>query len=231
MDELTAFLDESRKPIRDPVTMHAIPGAHFYVVAAAVVFDGDIADIRSQLELVSTEIGVHLHYRSLSISRRVKALEAIDRIGGWDGYLFETARPLPDANYSEHHVRAEVLIEAFTHLSSEGVVKAVLETRAGTKQEFQPLDKKDYEVLHKLQRQGGVPDNFQTRHDDKSEPILQVADLLAGARSDELCGVDRETYYRISHRVRSISTVFDKRSQTRRGPGTTIRSRSGAYFR
>ena len=212
MVELTAFLDESRKPIRDPATMQAVPGVHFYVVAAAVVIDGDIADTRSRLELVSAEIGVQLHYRSLSTSRRVKALEAIDQIGGWDGYLFEAARPLPAANYSEHHVRAKVLDEAFTHLSSEGVVEAVLETRAGTKQDFQPLDKKDYEVLHKLQRQGAVADRFRIRHDDKTEPVLQLPDLLAGARSDERCGVDRETYYRISHRVREVRTIFDNLS-------------------
>ena len=37
-----------------------------------------------------------------------------------------------------------------------------------------------------------------------------IADLLAGARSDELCGVDRETYSRISHRVRTIRAVFQK---------------------
>ncbi|MCY4369691.1 MAG: hypothetical protein OXF41_09805 [bacterium] len=79
------------------------------------------------------KIGVQLHYRNLGKTRRVETLEAIDRISGWGGYLFETARPLPDAHYSEHHVRAKVLIEAITHLSSEGVVEAVLETRAGTK--------------------------------------------------------------------------------------------------
>lgn len=231
MPELTAFLDESRKPIRNPATRRvAEQGRYYYVVAAAVVLDGDIGHIRSQLEMVGAETGVQLHYRNLSRTRRAETLDAIDRIGGWDGYLFETARALPDAHYSEHHVRAKVLVGAFTHLSSEGVVEAVLETRAGTRKDFQPLDNKDHQVLRKLQRQGAVPDSFRIRHDGKTETVLQIADLLAGARSDELCGVDRETYYRISHRVRSISTVFDKRPQTRRGPGTTIRSRSGAYF-
>ncbi len=119
--------------------------------------------------------------------------------------------PLPDARYSEHHVRAKVIAEALTHLGSEGVVEAVLETRAGTNKDFQPLDNKDHQVLRKLQRQGAVPDSFRIRHDDKTEAILQIADLLAGARSDGLCGVNRETYYRISHRVRATRTVFSKR--------------------
>ena len=66
-------------------------------------------------------------------------------------------------------------------------------------------------MLRKLQRQGAVPNSFRIRHDDKTETILQIADLLAGARSDTLCGVNRETYYRISHRVHATRTVFDKR--------------------
>ena len=169
---------------------------------------GDSSNIRRQLERVESEIGIELHYRDLSTARRTEALEAIDRIDGWYGYMFETARALP-AHYNEHHVRAKVIAEALTHLSSEGVVEAVLETRAGPKKDFQPLDNKDHQVLRKLQRQGAVPDSFRIRHDDKTEAILQIADLLAGARSDDLCGVNRETYYRISHRVRATRTVFD----------------------
>ena len=207
--ELTAFLDESRKPIRNPATGRvANPKSHYYVVAAAVVLDGDAADTRRQLGLARAHIGVDLHYRNLSKTRRTAALEAIDQIDDWDCYLFETARPLPDTHYSEHHVRAKVIAEAFTHLSSEGVAAAVLETRAGTKQDFQPLDNKDHQVLRKLQRQGTVPNSFRIRHHDKTEAILQIADLLAGARSDERCDVDRETYYRISHRIRTIRTVL-----------------------
>ena len=125
--ELIAFLDESRKPIRNPKTRRVgEPGRYYYVVAAAVVIDGDIPNIRSQLGRVEAGLGYPLHYRELSTARRVSALEAIDRIDGWDGYLYETARPLPGAGYSEHHVRAKIIAEAFTHLSSQGVVEAVL---------------------------------------------------------------------------------------------------------
>ena len=93
---LTAFLDESRKPIRDPATTRVDPERNFYVVAAAVVLDGDSHNTRRQLGLIRAEIGVQPHYRNLGKTRRVETLEAIDRISGWDGYLFETARPLPD---------------------------------------------------------------------------------------------------------------------------------------
>ena len=65
--------------------------------------------------------------------------------------------------------------------------------------------------MRRLQRQGTVPEGFWIRHDDKTEAILQIADLLAGARSDSLCGVNRGTYPRIGHRVRAIRTVFKRR--------------------
>lgn len=208
--EPVAFLDESRKPIRNPATGRVDRfGRYYYVVAAAVVPGGDSSNLRRQLERVESEIGIELHYRDLSTARRAETLEAIDRIDGWYGYMFETARALT-AHYNEHHVRAKVIAEAFTHLSCEGVVEAVLETRAGPKKDFRPLDNKDHHVLRKLQRQGVVPDSFRIRHADKTEAVLQIADLLAGARSDDLCGVNRETYYRISHRVRATRTVFDR---------------------
>ena len=217
--ELIAFLDESRKPIRDPATSRVDDhGRKHYVVAAAVVIAGDSPNIRRRLEQVEAEIGYPLHYQDLSTARRVDALEVIDRIDGWDGYLYETARAIPDAGHSEHHVRAKVIEQAFTHLSSEGVVKAILETRAGTNRRFLPLDDKDHDVVRRLQRQNAIPVSFRINHDDKTEAILQIADLLAGARSDDLCGVNRETFYRISHRVRAIHTVFDKKALNAQRP-------------
>lgn len=207
---LVAFLDESRKPLRDPATGRVDEQERkHYIVAAAVVLDGDSPNIRRRLEQVETEIGYPLHYQDLSPARRQVALEAIDRIDGWDGYLYETARALPDTGHSEHHVRAKIIERALTHLSSEGVAEATLETRAGTNRRFLPLDDKDHDVVRKLQRHHTIPNSFRVTHDDKTEPILQIADLLAGARSDNLCGVNRETYWRISHRVHAIHTVFE----------------------
>ncbi len=210
--ELIAFLDESRKPTRNPATGRVDSrGLRHYVVAAAAVIDGDIPDIRRQLRRIEDRLGYPLHYRNLSTARRVQTLEAIDHIDGWDGYLYETARALPDANYNEHHVRAKLVAEALTHLSSQGVVEAVLETRAGTNWRFLPLDDKDHDVVRRLQQQETIPDSFRIHHGDKTEAILQIADLLAGARSDWLCGVNRENYARIGHRVHTTRAVFDKR--------------------
>ena len=209
--DLIAFLDESRKPMRNPTTGRVDErGRTHYVVAAVVVISGDKPNIRRQLEQIVVELGYPLHYQDLSTVRRVDALEAIDGIDGWDGYLYETARPLPDAGYSEHHVRAKLVAEALTHLSCQGALEAVLETRAGTNQRFLPLDAKDHDVVRRLRRQEAIPDSFRISHEDKTETILQVADLLAGARSDWLCDVNRDAHARIGHRVRAIRTVFDK---------------------
>lgn len=117
--ELIAFPDESRKPTRNPATGRVDSrGLRHYVVAAAAVINGDIPNIRRQLRQVEDRLGYPLHYRNLSTTRRMQTLEA-DHIDGWDGYLHETARALPDPSPSEHHVRAKTVTEAFTYLSSE----------------------------------------------------------------------------------------------------------------
>ena len=90
-------------------------------------------------------------------------------------------------------------------------MKATLETRSGTNRRFRLLDNKDHGVVRKLLRQKAIPGSFRISHSDKTEAILRIADLLAGARSDELCGVNRETHYRINHRVRATRTVFSKK--------------------
>ena len=212
--DLIAFLDESRKPPRDPSTGRPSGSSHHYVVAGAIVLDGDTSGMRQNIADIELDLGYPLHYSDLrSSTRRRDAIAAIATIPEWDGYLFETARSLPQRNYSEHHVRAKVLTAAFVHLSvNEGVAQITLETRARPKQGMYHLDLKDHQVLRKLLRRQAVPANVHIRHDDKTERILAVADLLAGARSDFLCRVDPEPYTLIAHRVRAIDTVFDRPS-------------------
>ncbi len=207
--ELVSFIDESRKPVRDPATGRVAGSGEHYVVAAAVVLRGDVAEIRNQLREVQLRVGHPLHYQDLSPTWQAKVLEHIDEIADWDGYLFETDRPLPATNYSEHHVRAKVIERAFTHLDNElGVRHAILETRGLAGTDFSSLDQKDHDVLHRLQRQEVISAGFQISHTDKSEAILQISDLLAGSRSDWLCGKSSDAFPRISHRIRSVESVF-----------------------
>ena len=109
MTRLIAFLDESKKPVRDRSTGRvATGGDHYYVVAAAIVFASDLGDVRAQLSDIEAGLGYKLHYGDLSHKRRVEAIEAVEAIDGWDGYIFETARPLSSRHYTERHVRARL---------------------------------------------------------------------------------------------------------------------------
>ena len=167
--------------------------------------------MRRSLNQISVEIGHPLHYRELSRRRRIQALEAIAAITDWEGYIFETARPVLARNLSEHHVRAKLIGDAFAYLSlSRGVARAVLETRSHPAAGFVALDQKDHDVLRRLRRRDEIAGDFEITHASKAEPILQIADLLAGTRSDWLCGVNREPHGIIAHRVRSTRSSFDK---------------------
>lgn len=212
--EMIAFLDESRKPLRNPATQRVEGhGRYHYVVAAAVILNGDTSSTSLQLRQIRDRIGYPLHYQKLRrLRRRVEAVEAIEEIDEWDCYMFETARALPEANFTEHHVRAKTMEAAFSRLSSLGIMRAVLETRAHPKKSFK-LDERDHEVLNRLKLHGDVPDDFQISHASKTQTLLQLPDLLAGARSDWICNVYLDPYARVSHRVRFIDSVFtEKRS-------------------
>lgn len=209
--DLVAYLDESRKPVRDRATGRPSGSGEFYVVAAALVLTGDLDDTRDKVAAIETELGFGLHYGGLrSRSRRIAAIEAIEAIDSWDGYLFETGQPLQARHHSEHHIRAKVLAEGFTYLGSDGgVTKVILETRGQPKLGFVQLDAKDHQVLQKLLSHKKVPEDFRIQHADKTELALRIADLLAGARSDSLCGVNEEVYARIAHRIRAVRTVLN----------------------
>lgn len=206
---LIAFLDESRKPVRDPATGRVDSTATHYVVAAAVVLDGELDEIRTAVTEVERLLGYRLHYADLrSRRRRLRVVEALATVPGWDGYVFETARAL-HTRTSEHHVRAKVLTVAFSHLSNDvGVLQLNLETRALPQRGFRVLDDKDNQVLERLLSQKAVPADLRINHVTKSEVVLCIADVLAGARSDFLCGADREAYPLLAHRVRGIKQAF-----------------------
>lgn len=209
--ELMAFLDESRKPVRSPSTGRATNTSHYYVVAAAMVLAGDVRGARASIKRLEAELGYRLHYADLrSRRRRLEAVEAISHLDGWDGYLFETAGPLTARHFSEHHVRAKILGKAFTDLGAENVLRVVLETRAHPQRRLDHLDAKDHQVLQRLLSQKAVPADLRIAHADKSEALLTIADVLAGARSDYLCGGDRVPYPLLAHRVRRVNTVFGR---------------------
>lgn len=205
--DILAFMDESKKPVRDPATGKVSAAGDHYVVAAAIVLKGDMAGIRAQLQDLLEEVGHDLHYSHMSARRRTVALTGIANIWGWDGLVYETATPVPSRR-PEQRTRARILTAAFPDLTGvHGVRVVTLETRAAPKKGFYTLDQHDHATWRSLIDRGLVPSGRAITHDDKAEPLLWCADLLAGARSDYLCGTDRGMYPLIAHRVSHITAV------------------------
>lgn len=202
--DLVAFIDESKKPVRDLGTRNVANKGDFYVAASAVVFHGDLGSQRDRIARIESDLGFKLHYGDLSTERRVRAAKAICDVEGWEGYIFESAKPFRG---SEHRIRAKLLEDALPFLSSEeGVKRAVLETRSQPTKGFIELDQKDHRVLQKLIDKSRISSEFSIAHETKKEPVLCIADVLAGSRTDYLCSRHKEAYVVLGHRVKAIRT-------------------------
>jgi hypothetical protein len=130
-------------------------------------------------------------------------VDTIVALPDWDGYVFETERAVDFRRRSDHAIRAAILTEAFPVLEEEaGVGFIVLESRAMPTGTVGPVDMKDLDVLRRVQFRGWVSGSLEVGHAPKSEAILAIADVIAGARSDFICGVDRSIYPRLAHRIR-----------------------------
>jgi hypothetical protein len=197
--DLTAYVDESCKPVRDRKTGRATTGQH-YVAASAVILSGDEHRLRADLAALAHTIGAPLHYYELSTAKRIDVVKRLADIDGWEGGTFETRHPFwPSTN--EHHARAKVIGEALTVLPTKGATHVVLETRGVANTGFGKLNQKDHDVLRKLQRQKQVPAGLRIEHRTKAELILAIADIVAGARTDHLCGVTDQPHALLAHRV------------------------------
>ncbi len=207
--EILAFLDESIKPVRDPNTGKVSGRGDYYVVAGAVIMRGDADETRDALRELSADLDVDVHYNELSRERRIVAIDRVTALDTWDGYLFETAQPLRARHNSEHRLRAKTMAAAFTTLGGDGgVMDLVLETRGQPSLGFTQLDQKDHRVLQSLRSRNLVPQGLSIRHETKQEPLLWLAGVLAGARTDHLCGAHLDMYPRLAHRVRKVCVVL-----------------------
>jgi hypothetical protein len=160
--------------------------------------------VRESLRGIERDLGFALHYGELrSRARKVAAVDAIVALADWDAYLFETARPVDFRRRSDHAIRAAILKEAFPILEHDaGVSRIVLESRAMPTDVTHAIDARDFDVLRDVHRSDLVSESLEMGHVSKSETILVIADVIAGARGDFICGVDRGTYPRLAHRVR-----------------------------
>jgi len=201
--DLVAFIDESKKPVRDLNTGKVSGSGDYYVVASAVVLDGDMDYQRAELNRLQTKLGFDLHYGDMkSDTRRRQAVDGIAAIENWDAYVFETESPIRAGGGAEHYARARLLRQAFSYLEGQaGVSRAVLETRDTPTKGLFDLNAKDHLVLRKLNDKAEVSRRFSIDHHDKSELILAIADIVAGTRTDWLCWKNREFYPLLGHRV------------------------------
>ena len=92
--DVVAFLDESRKPMRDPQSGRPVASELHYAVAAALLLRGDLESLRADLVSIAHNVGGSLHYADLGRERRIAALTALGELDGWEGLIYETAAPL-----------------------------------------------------------------------------------------------------------------------------------------
>ncbi len=202
-DEFIAFIDESKRPMRNRRTGKVDITQWHYVLAVVIIMRIDLESVRQKILRIEADLNYELHYQEMkSNTRRCNAIEAIEQIKEWNGILFETMKPIGQSNAEEHRTRASQLKQSFQMLANNyQSTKVILETRAKRKTSRPTLDNKDIAVLQKLYATKKVARTFQIRHETKQEPILKIADLLASSRTDMLCVSDETIYPQIGHRV------------------------------
>ena len=219
--DLIAFLDESRKPVRDGRTGRVSGQGDHYVVVAAVVLAADADDCRSLIRAAATDAEATRkpRWKLMSPTRRRMAVARLTELDHWDAIAYETAQPIRNRRVSDAKARSLILRRAFADLHwQRGVRRATLETRSKPSEGFVTHDRRDHQVLESLLSEHEVDSSFRITHAGKEEPLLWLADVPTDTRSDFLCGVDRELWSLMAHRVSAVVQV--PMPWTRRGPGT-----------
>lgn len=201
--DLIAFVDESKKPARDPLTGKALPQS-WYAMAAVIVLAGDAEALRTRLVEISHDFRPRLHYKELSSSARRDALSRIGQIADWDAIVVESERPVPIRK--ETTVRNGVLGRLLPSLASESDTRfATLESRARQLTGLDTPDHEDRLLVAELIDHARLPANFRITHAHKDEPLLWAADLIVGARTDALAGIDWRPWLHTAGRVAARS--------------------------
>lgn len=205
--DLHAYLDESKKPVRDPSSGRVSGSGYHYAVGAAVVLRGDAQRVREEVRGVAERLDCNLHFSDLSRRLKQEVMSAVGGIDGWEGIVYETRAPVPN-RIPERRSRARLLHAAFPDLVATLDVHVVtLETRAAPHKGFEELDRQDHSTWQSLIAKGVLPQGRVLMHRGKDEPLLWIADLLAGARTDDLCAVDRSAFSVIAHRVSRVVRI------------------------
>lgn len=144
----------------------------------------------------------------MSPTRRRMTVADLTALDHWEALVYESAQPIGRHSVSDARTRSLILKRAFVDLHwQRGVRRATLETRSQPSKGFVTHDRRDHQVLESLLTEDQVGRSFRITHAGKEEPLLWLADALAGARTDFLCGVDREMWSLMAHRVAAIVRV------------------------
>jgi len=199
---LRAFLDESRKPLRDESTGSVLNWGDHYVLSAVTCMEGSLGQSRTWLKDVRRTLGFDFHFSDLGRRRRELVIEGLLALDTWDAFLFETASPVHRST-PERRMRDRILRVAISELVTQaGVDSLTMETRSSPQRGQHTLDLRDHSAISGLVSKGLIPRGIHMTHSTKREPMLWIADLIASCRSDYICGRDRSLYPLLAHRIR-----------------------------
>jgi len=171
MRGVDAFIDESSRET---------PGGLCYVIAAAVTIDNHPL-VRATMERLCGSNRPFLHWHTEDTRRRHQIVEQLT--AAVDVHAFVAACHPVGAKRQER-ARARLLTTLAADLAHEGVDHMVIEARQ------EPQNQKDRSTLLAA-KQAGIAAAMTYSHVGKRmEPLLWVADVIAGAVSLHLTGDD-----------------------------------------
>lgn len=196
--ELIAFVDESKKPARDPLTGKALPQS-WYAMAAVIVLAGQANDLRARLVEMGGAHRSGLHYSQMTNAARRTALRRINEFTDWDAQVVEIERPIQIRH--ETTVRRAVLAALLRLVvDKHGATSVVIESRS-RRATTDTLDLEDRTLLTELIRLRKAPQTLALAHARKDAPLLWLPDLIVGARTDAASGLDWRPWTEVSGRV------------------------------
>lgn len=169
---MIAFLDES---------IRAGQGGLRYVVAAGAVVQTDLDPARDAFRELLLPRQPYLHWNS---EKPVRRLAIVDRLTNFVAMALACSS-YPIGAKRQEPARAACLTALVGDLKAKGISELVIETRG------EVPDRRDRRTLLHARDVGIAPPDLSYRHVGKlEEPLLWVADAIAGAVALHLTGED-----------------------------------------
>lgn len=169
---MIAYVDESAREG---------PQGVYYLMTAGVVLRADADRARTMLTKLLLPGQDRFHWRNeRDVQRRMAMLEVVTQLGvgafvSWD---------YPVGSRRQEIARGRCLTSLLSDLGREGVDEVVIEAR-----ETRQLDRQDALTISAAREAGLVPESLTYRFGrPKEEPLLWVADAIAGAVGEQLVG-------------------------------------------